>query len=102
LGWVVHAKTTSQKVNDLDPDAALPSRVQRALADDATLVRALKIYPHHTQANALDFINDVSALGYFASITADARAIDRGSRPTGPLPAELPEEMVPEGSGEVA
>jgi hypothetical protein len=102
----VHGKTTSQKVNDLDPNAALPSRVQRTFVDDATLVRGPKIYRHHTQANALDFINDGSALGYFASITADARAIDRGSRTTGPLPSELPEElpeeMVPEGSGEVA
>jgi hypothetical protein len=62
LGWVVHGKTTSLKVNDLDPDAAFPRRVHGTFVDDATLVRALKIDRHHTQANALDFINGVSAL----------------------------------------
>jgi hypothetical protein len=98
----VYWKTTSLKVNHLDPDAALPSRIQRTFVDDATLVRALKIYCYHRQANALDFINDVSVLAQFASITANARAIDRWSRTTGQLPAELPKEMVPEGSGEVA
>ena len=34
-------------------------RYQYTAIDDATRVRALKVYRRHTQANAIDFINDV-------------------------------------------
>lgn len=34
-------------------------RFQYTAIDDATRVRALKVYEHHTQANAIDFVNHV-------------------------------------------
>lgn len=34
-------------------------RFQYTVIDDATRIRALKIYTRHTQQNAIDFINDV-------------------------------------------
>ena len=34
-------------------------RYQYTAIDDATRVRALKVYPRHTQANAIDFVNYV-------------------------------------------
>ena len=34
-------------------------RYQYTAIDDATQIRALKVYRRHTQANAIDFINDV-------------------------------------------
>jgi transposase len=36
-------------------------RFQYTAIDDATRVRALKIYPRHTQANAIDFVDHVIA-----------------------------------------
>ena len=34
-------------------------RYQYTAIDDATRIRALKIYPRHTQANAIDFLDHV-------------------------------------------
>ena len=42
-----------------DLDGKIVRRFQYTAIDDATRIRALKIYPRHTQANAIDFIDYV-------------------------------------------
>ena len=42
-----------------DPQAQKVRRFQYTAIDDATRIRALKIYERHTQDNAIDFINYV-------------------------------------------
>ncbi|QGN76971.1 Integrase core domain protein [Piscirickettsia salmonis] len=42
-----------------DEDGKRIKRYQYTAIDDATRIRALKIYSKHTQANAIDFINYV-------------------------------------------
>jgi transposase InsO family protein len=37
----------------------VPIDIQYTAIDDATRVRALKVYPRHTQANAIDFVDHV-------------------------------------------
>lgn len=41
------------------PDGQKIRRFQYAAIDDATRVRALKVYAKHTQENAIDFVNCV-------------------------------------------
>lgn len=43
----------------LDKDGKAIKRYQYTAIDDATRIRALKIYDRHNQANAIDFINSV-------------------------------------------
>jgi transposase InsO family protein len=46
-------------LNFIRTDGKKIRRLQYTAVDDATLIRALKIYPRHTQENAIRFIDDV-------------------------------------------
>ena len=46
-------------IQALASDGQLTKRYQYTAIDDATRIRALKIYPRHNQANAIAFVNHV-------------------------------------------
>ena len=54
-----HVQVDVKFVNLKDENNQMVRRFQYTAIDDSTRVRALKIYPRHTQKNAIDFVNYV-------------------------------------------
>ena len=54
-----HVQVDVKFLNFQDNDGKKVRRYQYTAIDDATRIRALKVYEKHTQTNAIDFINDV-------------------------------------------
>jgi hypothetical protein len=62
------------------PDGKKVKRFQYTVVDDATRIRALKIYTRHTQKNDIDFINYVIDKFPFRIHTVE-QTMDMNSRP---------------------